>query len=238
MYCTLLCWKEHSNTMPILSQTAQVYLGISRPCRMAGLILNGKRSFLRPDKRNKLVFIRASFHIFAGSCPSVTARLTLALPRRQWRQHHPNWKWQDQKHQSINQYAVKSVHLSNSNLESLSHSSRAISWKQFGTNDVDCINDIQRFTGYLPLVTEIDARRVGFLYKIESILLTKYNITRLVYNNVIVQREETYALINAEMPRRKLALVRLHQSRQSCWNFMYSQLINSVHFTDNNIHDH
>ena len=57
---------------------------------------------------------------------------------------------------------------------------------------------------------------LGFLYKIESILLTKYNITRLVYNNVIVQREETYALINAEMPRRKLALVRLHQSRQSC----------------------
>jgi len=103
MYCTLLCWKEHSNTMPMLSQTAQVYLGISRPCRMAWLILNGKRSFLRPDKRNKLVFIRASFHIVAGSCPSVTAGLTLALPRRQWRQHHPNWHWQDQKHQSINQ---------------------------------------------------------------------------------------------------------------------------------------
>ena len=52
--------------------------------------------------------------------------------------------------------------------------------------------------GYLPLVTEIDARRVGFLYKIKScnnsitnflfevfgkydlqILLTKYNVTRL-----------------------------------------------------------
>ena len=31
-----------------------------------------------------------------------------------------------------------------------------------GTNDVDCINDIQRFMGYLPLVMETDARRVGF----------------------------------------------------------------------------
>jgi len=65
-------------------------------------------------------------------------------------------------------YAVESVHLSNSNLRSLSHSWHAIFWKLFGTNDVDCINDIQRFMGYLPLVTEIDARRVGFLYKIES----------------------------------------------------------------------
>ena len=59
-------------------------------------------------------------------------------------------------------YAVESVHLSNSNLRSLSHSWHAIFWKLFGTNDVDCINDIQRFMGYLPLVTEIDACRVVF----------------------------------------------------------------------------
>ena len=35
----------------------------------------------------------------------------------------------------------------NSNLRSLSHSWHAIFWKLFGTNDVDCINDIQRFMG-------------------------------------------------------------------------------------------
>jgi len=83
-----------------------------------------------------------------------------------------------------------------SNLRSLGHSWHAIFWILFGTNNVDCINDIQRFMGYFPLVTEIDARRVGFLYKIKScnnsiinfevfgkcnlqILLTKYNITGL-----------------------------------------------------------
>jgi len=36
--------------------------------------------------------------------------------------------------------------------------------KLFGTNDVDCINDIHRFMSYLPLVTETDARRVVFFY--------------------------------------------------------------------------
>ena len=35
-------------------------------------------------------------------------------------------------------------------------------------NDTGCINDIHRFMGYLPLVTEIDARRVGFLHRIKS----------------------------------------------------------------------
>jgi len=56
-------------------------------------------------------------------------------------------------------YAVESV---NSNLGSLSYSWHAIFRKLFGTNDVDCINDIQRFMGYLPLVTEVDAHRVVF----------------------------------------------------------------------------
>ena len=60
-------------------------------------------------------------------------------------------------------YALYSVHLSNSNLKSLTHSWHAIFWKLFGANDVDCINDIHRFMGYLPLVTEIDARRFVFL---------------------------------------------------------------------------
>jgi len=59
-------------------------------------------------------------------------------------------------------YAVESVHLTNSNLNSLTHSWNGIFWKLFGTNDAGCINDIHHFMGYLPLVTEIDARRVGF----------------------------------------------------------------------------
>jgi len=40
----------------------------------------------------------------------------------------------------------------------------AVFWKLFGTNDVDCINDIHSFMGYLPLVTEIDAHRFVFFY--------------------------------------------------------------------------
>ena len=52
--------------------------------------------------------------------------------------------------------------MTSTSTRSLSHSWHASFWKLFGTNDVDCINDIQRFMGYLPLVTEIDARRVGF----------------------------------------------------------------------------
>ena len=74
-------------------------------------------------------------------------------------------------------YALDSVHLSNSNLMSLTHSWHAIFWKLFGTNDVDCINDIHRFMGYLPLVTEIDARRVGFLYRTMSCNNTVMNLS-------------------------------------------------------------
>jgi len=74
----------------------------------------------------------------------------------------------------------------------------AIFWKLFGTNDVDCINDIHRFMGYLPLVTrQIDARRVGFFiinnntvmnflydvfgrYELQA-LLAKYDITGICF---------------------------------------------------------
>ena len=66
---------------------------------------------------------------------------------------------------------MESIHLSNSNLRSLSHSWHAIFWKLFGTNDVDYINDIQGFMGYLPLVTEIDARRVGFYTRLSRVII-------------------------------------------------------------------
>ena len=65
-------------------------------------------------------------------------------------------------------YAVESVRLSDSKLNSLTHRWHAIFWKLFGTNDVGCINDVHRFMGYLPLVTETDACRVGCLYRIKS----------------------------------------------------------------------
>jgi len=35
-----------------------------------------------------------------------------------------------------------------------------------GVNDVGCITHIDHFMGYRPLVTEIDARRVGFLHRL------------------------------------------------------------------------
>ena len=63
-------------------------------------------------------------------------------------------------------YAVESVSLSSSSLSSLCHSWHAIFWKVFGVNDASCINGIHHFMGYLPLATEIDARRVGFLHRI------------------------------------------------------------------------
>jgi len=49
-------------------------------------------------------------------------------------------------------------------MSSLSYSWHAIYWKLFGVNGpyIDCIDDIHYFMGYLPLATEIDARRVGF----------------------------------------------------------------------------
>jgi len=64
----LLFWKDHEHTFPLLSQLAAIYLGISASSvpveclfSTAGLILNGKRSSLMPDKLNKIVFLHDNF---------------------------------------------------------------------------------------------------------------------------------------------------------------------------------
>jgi len=84
-------------------------------------------------------------------------------------------------------YALDSVHLSNSNLKSLTHSWHAVFWKLFGTSDVDCMNVIHRFMGSLPLVTVIDARRVGFLYRTMSCSNTVMNFVYDVFGRYELQ---------------------------------------------------
>jgi hypothetical protein len=66
----LLFWRDHEQTFPLLSQLASIYLGISASSvpveclfSTAGLILNGKRSSLTPDKLNKIVFLHDNFKL-------------------------------------------------------------------------------------------------------------------------------------------------------------------------------
>ena len=66
----LLFWKDHEKTLPLLSKLAAIYLGISASSvpveclfSTAGLILNGKRSSLTPDKLNKIVFLHDNFNL-------------------------------------------------------------------------------------------------------------------------------------------------------------------------------
>jgi hypothetical protein len=66
----LLFWKDHEHMFPLLSQLAAIYLGISASSvpveclfSTAGLILNGKRSSLEPDKVKKIVFLHDNFNL-------------------------------------------------------------------------------------------------------------------------------------------------------------------------------
>jgi len=59
---------------PLLSQLAKIYLGISASSvpveclfSTAGLILNGKRSSLMPDKLNKVVFLHDNYDLIMES---------------------------------------------------------------------------------------------------------------------------------------------------------------------------
>jgi len=98
---------------------------------------------------------------------------------------------------------------SNTNLKSLTHSWHAVFWKLFGTNDVDCINDIHRFMGYLPVVTEIDARRVGFLYRTMSCNNTVMNFLYDVFGRYELQALlAKYDITGICSPRRFRFLVR------------------------------
>lgn len=70
----LLFWKDNSQSFPILSQLALMYLGTSASSvpveslfSTAGLVMNGKRSSLNPDKLNKIVFIHDNFDMIVES---------------------------------------------------------------------------------------------------------------------------------------------------------------------------
>ena len=62
-------WKSHTTVLPLLSQIAASYLGISvrRLFSTAGLVLNGKRSSLSPEHLNKIVFIHDNFKVISAS---------------------------------------------------------------------------------------------------------------------------------------------------------------------------
>ena len=67
-------WKSHTTVLPLLSQIAASYLGISASSvpveslfSTAGLVLNGKRSSLSPEHLNKIVFIHDNFKVISAS---------------------------------------------------------------------------------------------------------------------------------------------------------------------------
>ncbi len=70
-------WEHHEKTFPILAKVAQVYLGMSSSsvpveCMFSttGLISNGKRSAIGPDKMNRVLFIHDNFSFAAECCLS------------------------------------------------------------------------------------------------------------------------------------------------------------------------
>lgn len=66
---TLDFWKRNTGTFPTLSQLAELYLSMSSASvpvenmfSTTGLILNGKRSMLGPEKLNKISFIHDNYN--------------------------------------------------------------------------------------------------------------------------------------------------------------------------------
>ena len=71
----LAFWQRHEESLPILSKVAQVYLGMSSSsvpveCMFSttGIISNGKRSSIGPEKLNRVVFIHENFSLAADKC--------------------------------------------------------------------------------------------------------------------------------------------------------------------------
>lgn len=67
-------WEHHEKMFPILAKVAAVYLGMSSSsvpveCMFSttGLISNGKRSSIGPEKMNRVLFIHDNF-TFASQC--------------------------------------------------------------------------------------------------------------------------------------------------------------------------
>ena len=77
-------------------------------------------------------------------------------------------------------YACESVALTKSEYARLSNAWNSIFWKLFKVNDPNCINDILRFTGNLPVLMDIDVRRFSFLSKLvytdNSVLQSLHNM--------------------------------------------------------------
>ena len=56
----------------------------------------------------------------------------------------------------------------------------SIYWKLFQVCDINCLNDISRASGYIPISFEIDIRKFSFLHKLQFsddvVLKDLYNI--------------------------------------------------------------
>lgn len=65
-------------------------------------------------------------------------------------------------------YGCECTLLLKSEYSRLLHAWNTIFWKLFKVNDSDCINDITWYSGSVPLLISIDARRFSFLHKLSS----------------------------------------------------------------------
>lgn len=68
-------WQQHERAFPMLSKVAQVYLGMSASSvpvesmfSTTGIIANGKRSSIGPDKLNRVLFIHDNFDFVTQFC--------------------------------------------------------------------------------------------------------------------------------------------------------------------------
>lgn len=64
-------------------------------------------------------------------------------------------------------YACECVSLLKSEGDRLFNAWNTIYWKLFGVNDYDCIQDIVRYAGYLPISVDYDIRKYTLLYKLQ-----------------------------------------------------------------------
>ena len=64
-------------------------------------------------------------------------------------------------------YACECVDMLKSDYRRLINAWNSIYWKLFNVSDSNCLNDIIRFTGYIPISLEIDIRKYSFLYKLQ-----------------------------------------------------------------------
>ena len=82
-------------------------------------------------------------------------------------------------------YAIESVNMLRSDYRRLFHAWNSIYWKLFQVSDNNFLNDIIRFTGYIPISLEMDIRKYAFLFNIQ---FSDNNILRYLYK--LFGREE------------------------------------------------